>query len=103
MSCINKRLHLKRIRANGREPSNYPTDGVGVPLRITRLFPMKLKDVTIDSLKKDKGIKGDVVCIQEMMNLFNCFEKHDFERGPCLPSINALDNCYSSFTSKKKQ
>lgn len=102
MSCINKRIPLKRRRANGREPSNYPTDGVGIPMRITRLFPMKLKDVTVESLSEKQTMKSDVVCIQEMMTLFDCFEKHDFERGPCQSSILALENCYSGFRSQKR-
>lgn len=90
-----------RVAKNGRNPSNYPTDGVGVPLRITRMFPMKLKDVTLDKLK-DKRIESEVVCINELMSLFDCFENSDYNAKICQTQANLLEQCYSSHMLKKK-
>lgn len=89
-----------RPRKNGRRPSNYPLDGCGIPLRITRLFPMKLKDVSIESLVEEKNT-SDVVCLTEMMSLFDCFEKHEFNRSLCQKHVMALEHCYSSFRSER--
>jgi len=90
-----------RPRRNGRLPSRFPTDGVGIPLRITRLFPMKLKDVTIKSLEESKK-ESDLVCMTEMMSLFECLEKHDFDQKLCQQHANALEHCYSSFRAMKR-
>lgn len=95
MSFLNKRIQFIKLRKNGRRPSNYPIDGAGIPMRITRLFPMKLKEVTIESLE-DKKRESDVVCIQELMSLFDCFEKNEFDRKSCLQQAKALENCYST-------
>lgn len=101
MSFMNKRIQFMRPRKNGRNPSNYPTDGVGMPLRITRLFPLKLKEVTLDKLQtKDK--ERDVYCITEMMNLFDCFEKNDFDRTTCKQHVLALEHCVTSHKNKAK-
>lgn len=101
MSCLNKRIQFTiRLRKNGRRPSNFPLDGGGTPLRITRIFPMKLKEVSLDKLEASKK-ESDVVCISEMMSLFDCYEKHDFTRGPCQQYISALEHCYSSFRAER--
>lgn len=102
MSCLNKRIQFMRPRKNGRLPSNYPTDGCGIPLRITRLFPMKLKDVTIESLDKQKK-QSDVVCLTEMMSLFDCFEKNEFNRAHCENFVTNLENCYTSYQKSRDQ
>lgn len=102
MSKLNKRIQFIKLRKNGREPSNFPTDGVGIPLRITRLFPMKLKEVTLDSLESNKKEK-DVLCIQEMMNLFDCFEKNEFDRKACEQQAKVLEHCYSSSMDAKAE
>lgn len=100
MSCLNKRLQFMRPRGNGRRPSNFPLDGAGIPIRLTRLFPMKLKPVTIESLQASKT-ETDVVCLTEMMSLFECFEKHEFDRSPCQQHVSALDHCYSKYRIEK--
>lgn len=91
-----------KLRKNGREPSNFPTDGCGIPLRITRLFPMKLKEVTLDSLESNKR-ETDVVCIQEMMSLFDCFEKNEFDRKACEQQAKLLEHCYSTNMDRKAE
>lgn len=90
-----------RPRANGRAPSKFPTDGVGVPLRITRMFPMKLKDVTIEKLEQQKRI-DDKACIPEMMTLFDCLEKSEFNRQVCQSHVESLQSCYSNFLEKRR-
>lgn len=102
MSAINKRIQFMRPRKNGRKPSNFPLDGCGIPLRITRLFPMKLKDVTIESLDRQKK-ETDVVCLTEMMSLFDCFEKNEFNRKHCENHVKSLENCFTSYRSRKDQ
>lgn len=89
-----------RPRANGRKPSNYPLDGCGIPMRITRLFPLKLKDVTVETLEASRR-EDDVVCLTEMMSLFDCFEKHEFNRTPCQQHVLALEHCYKNFRSER--
>lgn len=97
---LNHRFNLLRPRANGRRPSSYPTDGVGMPLRITRLFPMKLKEVTVKTLKEEKH-ETDVVCITQMMSLFDCFERNEFDRTLCKQHVDDLELCYSSYLKNK--
>lgn len=100
MSKLNKKIQFIRLRANGREPSKFPTDGVGIPMRITRLFPLKLKEVTLSSLESNRK-ESDVFCIQEMMNLFDCFEKNEFDRKACEQQAKVLENCYTTNQSLK--
>lgn len=91
-------------RPNGRNPSNYPCDGAGVPLRITRVKELALPHVTIDSIMdKNKSLKGDLACIPEMMTLFDCFEKHDFNRAQCKQQMQNLESCYSNHLTNKRQ
>lgn len=81
---------------------NWPVDGCGIPMRITRYIPMKLKDVTDEYL--ERGTKeSDVVCINEMMSLFECFEKHEFQREPCENFVKSLEQCYSTKATKKAE
>lgn len=89
-----------RPRKNGRRPSNYPIDGAGVALRITRLFPMKLKDITIDDLNQKSKDSQDT-CINEMMALFDCFEKNDFDKAQCKQHVSALEHCVNSHKNKR--
>lgn len=91
-----------RPRKNARLPGNYPTEGCGIPMRITRLFPMKLKDVTVASLKDSKK-ESDVICIPEMMSLFDCFEKNDFNTSVCQQQAKALEHCYTTHTARKNE
>lgn len=102
MSFINKRIQFIRPRKNGRVPGNYPQEGCGVPLRITRLFPMKLKDISVDKLKEGQ-MEIDNVCNQEMMALFDCFEKNDFNAVICKQQAVALAQCHGSFMKKKSE
>lgn len=101
MSYTGTRYGLIRKRFNGRKPSNYPCDGVGIPLRITRLFPMKLKDVTIESLKESASKKNVVTCLPEMMSLFDCLEKHDFDKKACSECVAKLEDCHTSNNNKQ--
>lgn len=84
-----------RPRKNGRRPSSYPTDGCGTPLRITRMFPMVLKDVSVDKIKEQRP-ESNVVCISEMMALFECFEKSDFNANTCKLQADTLEQCYNN-------
>lgn len=103
MPSANKRIQfLLQTRKNGGKPSNYPTNGVGVPLRITRLFPMKLKDITIKDLEEKQTRTSDVVCLTEMMSLFDCFERNEFDRSPCQQHVQALQKCHSGFIDEKR-
>lgn len=63
---------------------------------------MKLKDVSVESLKEVKKLE-DVVCITEMMSLFDCFEKNDFDSRPCLQLSKALEDCYSNFSVAREE
>lgn len=99
---INKRVQFMRLRKNGRAPSNYPVDGCGVPMRITRMFPMKLKDVTLDKLHEQRAV-SDVACINEMMTLFDCFEKSDYNSVACQQQANLLEQCYTAHMAKKSE
>lgn len=62
---------------------------------------MALKEVTQTSL--EKGAKRDtgVFCIQEMMSVFDCYEKHEFKREPCENLVKALEQCYSINMDKR--
>lgn len=100
MSFLNKRIQFMRPRANKRFPSNYPTDGCGIPLRITRYFPMKLKEVTLETLQEKKQ-GSEPVCMHEMMSLFECFERNDFDKKLCQQQATALENCFSANARKK--
>lgn len=91
---------MVRPRAGTKNPSNFPIDGVGYPMRITRLFPMKLKDVTIDKIEEAKR-QNDIACMTEVMNLIDCFEKHDFNMSFCQQQSKALESCYSMGSAKK--
>lgn len=102
MSKLNKRIQFIKPKKNGREPSNFPTDGVGIPMRITRLFPMKLKEVTVSSLESTRK-ETDLFCIQEMMNLFDCFEKNEYDRKACEQQAKILENCYTTNQALKQE
>lgn len=99
---LNKRLQFIKTRKNGRAPSNWPVDGCGIPLRVTRYIPMTLKEVTSKTLEKGTR-ETDVVCISEMMSLFECFEKHEFQRGPCENFAKSLEQCYTANMIKKAE
>lgn len=96
MSQLNKKIQFMKLRGNGRRPSNWPLDGAGIPLRITRLFPMKLKEVSFDTKKQE----SDVVCLTEMMSLFDCFRDNDFAVTHCENQVKALKSCYSNFKGR---
>ena len=100
-SFINKRVQFIGRKRTGRTPSNAPLDGAGVPLRITRLFPMKLKDVTIESIEGKKQGK-ETACMPEMMSLFECLERNEFNDKPCLGQAKTLENCYSTHMIEKR-
>lgn len=93
---LNKKIQFIRPRRNGREPSNWPVDGCGVPLRVTRYIPMKLKEVTPAYLEKGAKKESSVFCIEEMMSVFECYEKHEFRREPCENFVQALEHCFST-------
>ena len=71
-------------------------------MRITRLFPMKLKDVTIGKLNEMKSESGNV-CMDEMMSLFNCYEKNDFSSNMCQVQAQALEQCYLSHLKSSRE
>ena len=64
-------------------------------MRITRLFPMKLKDVTIGKLNEMKSESGNV-CMDEMMSLFNCYERNDLSSSMCQVQAQTLGQYYLS-------
>lgn len=102
MSFLNKRIQFQRLRKNGRKPSNYPTDSAGIPLRITQMLSFKLPEITPESIELSKREK-DVVCINEMMTLFDCFQKHEFDKTFCEKQAMALENCYSNFMTRRQK
>lgn len=97
---INKRIQfVYRIRKNGRRPSGWPLDGAGIPLRITRMFPLKLADKKLEHIEAaDKTKERDVSCMTEMMRLFECYERNEFDRAHCKAEIDKLNNCYEKFS-----
>lgn len=106
MRKINKRaVFFERLTKNGRGPSNYPTDSAGIPLRITQYIPMKLREITPDYLKKKEKNQGknDVVCLPEMMTLFDCLSKNEYDKRLCIQQAKSLQNCYSAYMEMKKK
>lgn len=100
MSFLNKRIQFQKLRRNGRQPSNYPTDGVGIPLRITRHIDLTLPEVTPETIR-DARKEKDIVCMSEMMTLFDCFQKHEFDKNQCENQAKALEHCYKSYVTQK--
>lgn len=102
---LKRAVFLERGMKNGRKPSRFPTDSAGQPLRITQYIPMKLKPVTVEALeeKASRVDKNDVVCLPEMMNLFDCLSKHEFDKNLCKLQATTLQTCYSNFLEAKKK
>lgn len=100
---LNKRiLHIRRGQ-NGRRPSCYPLDGAGMPMRVTNYIPVKeLKDLSIESINKSKEV-SDVVCLPEMMSLFDCLSKHEFDKNFCKEQSTILQNCYTNYVNRVKE
>jgi len=68
---------------------------------------MKLKEVDIDNLKTSRK-ESTVFCIPEMMSLFECYERHDFDPQRCMKQSEVLEKCYAAHkaaanTSKDKR
>ena len=61
---------------------------------------MALKDVSLDKLKEQRT-ESNVVCITEMMSLFDCFEKSDFNTENCQAQAATLEQCYASHMTAK--
>lgn len=53
------------------------------------LLPLKLKDSVSGKGDKDKHN----ACVQEMMNLFSCLKKNDFNQSPCMKEVDILTTC----------
>lgn len=54
------------------------------------LLPLKLKDSVSGKGDKDK----QNACVQEMMNLFSCLKKNDFNQSPCSKEVDILTTCH---------
>lgn len=101
MASNSRTIQHIRPRKNGRKPSNYPVDSCGVPLRITQVFPLKLQPIKLEQLIDKKEKITDVVCVPEMMKLFDCLSKHEFDKTKCVQQTKSLEQCY--VTSKAAQ
>lgn len=63
---------------------------------------MKLKEVSLEKLQqKDK--QDDLSCMNEMMTLFDCFEKNDFSSQLCQQHVSALEQCVNSHKNNKQK
>lgn len=99
---LNKKIQFIRRGQNGRRPSNYPLDGAGVPMRITNFMPKTVPNITAESLQEKKK-DSDIVCLPEMMSLFNCLSQHEFDKFLCKEQALNLQNCYSNFVDSRER
>lgn len=92
MSKINTRAqYFGKLRPNGRRPSNYPADGCGIPLRITKNRDLD-REPSDQTFKKSK----EVACNDELMKVLDCFGKHEYDQTICAPQITAMEQCFTS-------
>lgn len=90
------------VRIPNGKPGNYPHNGQGVPLRITQYIPMRLKEVT-DKKLQEVTKKQQISCMNELMTLLECYEKHDFSTESCSKQAHVLENCYTTHMSKQRK
>jgi hypothetical protein len=55
---------------------------------------MKLKEISLEDLE-DRSVKTEAQCSQELLSLFDCFEKNDFSSQACQKQAAALQQCYT--------
>lgn len=65
------------------------------------MLPLQLKNSVSGKSEKDKQNP----CIQEMMSLFACLKKNDYDQTPCNQEIDILNSCHKSYkiTSKHEK
>uniref|UniRef100_A0A1B6EW37 CHCH domain-containing protein n=1 Tax=Cuerna arida TaxID=1464854 RepID=A0A1B6EW37_9HEMI len=56
------------------------------------LLPLKLKNSV--SGKGEKSAENP--CVQEMMVLFSCLKKNEYNQSPCGNELDALNKCYKT-------
>ncbi|RWS01133.1 Coiled-coil-helix-coiled-coil-helix domain-containing protein 1-like protein [Dinothrombium tinctorium] len=67
---------------------------------------VKWKEVRPLKLRNTVTMRGtqdsNVVCISEMMNLFQCLEGNEFVEDNCVKETEAFRNCYQSYLNLKR-
>lgn len=101
-----QKIHLRaqffgRVKT-GRRPSHGMQDAGGAPLRLTRMFPMKLKDVKLNELKDLRDNKT-TACLDEMISLLDCLELHEFNKDQCSTQVTSLEQCHSAHAAELKR
>lgn len=69
------------------------------PIPFKAILPMQLNNSV--SGKGDKTT--DVCCVQEMMIMFACFKKNEFNQKLCSKEIDGFQKCYVDNLNSKKE
>lgn len=100
MSVTNKHFFIMP-RKVGKRQYKYPLNNAMYPMQLTRMFDMKLENVTIKSIEENKKDK-ETSCINEMLAVFDCLNLHDFDKNMCVPQVQVMEKCYSDHLVKKR-
>lgn len=68
-------------------------------VQFQELLPLKLKNSVSGKGEKDK----QNACVQEMMNLFSCLKKNEYNQGPCSKEIDILNSCHKDHDAAVKK
>lgn len=61
-------------------------------------LPLQLNNSVSGKSEKEKQNP----CIQEMMSLFACLKKNDYDQTPCNKEIDVLNSCHKSYNATSK-